>query len=298
MHFYKHQNRQFESDILTVGCIAGIMRMVVAIYRDLPLEVVNLDFIVDCSLCLIFLLPLIFLRFSIRFEYIAIPFSFLMIGFLCANWILLKGIQGMGEYYFIGGMLLIALINNGRWLVFFVISCVLLEVALLYVAIFRSELLPPLNPEDKNVYHYLWISVVVAVALLYHKSQFDIKREDLKRNQKSLESKIKTLEKQNVQLEEQKAMLQQSNSWLEENIQQRSEKLIGQRESIEKYLSVTLFEIGPYLESTVSSIDKLDQGTKQTPMGTLLMESADHLQSAIRSVTSKLKNGNYYNPKN
>ncbi|WP_420580695.1 hypothetical protein [Reichenbachiella sp.] len=298
MHFYKHQNRQFESDILTVGCIAGIMRMVVAIYRDLPIEVINLDFIVDCSLCLIFLLPLIFLRFNIRFEFIAVPFSFLMVGFLCVNWILLKGIRGMGEYYFIGGMILIALINNGKWLVILVVSCVMLEVALLYVAIFHSDLISPLNSNDMNVYHYLWITVVVTVALLYHKSQFDNKRENLKRNQKSLESKIDTLENQNMQLEEQKAMLQKSNNWLEENIQQRSEKLITQRESIEKYLSVTLFEIGPYLESTVNSIDNLDNGTKQTPMGTLLMKSTEHLQSAIQSVTSKLKKGNYYNPKN
>lgn len=298
MHFYKHQNRQFESDILTVGCIAGMMRMAVAIYRDLPLEVIDMDFVVDCSLCVIFLLPLILLRFRIRFEYIAVPFSFLMVGFLCANWIILNGIRGMGEYYFIGGMILIALINNGKWLVFFVVSCVLLEVGLLYVAIFRTDLMPQINEDDKNIYHYLWITVVVTVALLYHKSQFDSKRQDLKSNQKSLESKIETLESQNVQLEQQKALLQKSNDWLEENIKQRSEKLIGQRASIEKYLSVTLFEIGPYLESTVNSIDQLDKGTKQTPMGTLLMESADHLQSAIRAVTSKLKNGNYYNPEN
>lgn len=298
MQFYKRQNRQFESDILTVGCIAGVMRMVVAIYRDLPLDVIDLDFIVDCSLCLIFLLPLVLLRYRLRFEFIAIPFSFLMISFLCINWFLLNGIQGMGEYYFIGGMVLIALINNGKWLMFFVISCVLLEVALLYVAIYHRDIMPQINPNDMNMYHYLWIAVVFTVVLFYHKAQFDKKREDLKNNQLNLKSKIDALESQNVQLEQQKMLLQKSNDWLEENIQQRSDILLVQRQSIEKYLSVTLFEIGPYLESTVNSIENLDKSTKQTAMGTLLMKSSDHLQSAIRSVTSKLKNGNYYNPQN
>lgn len=298
MQFYKQQNRQFEADILTVGCIAGVMRMIVAIYRDLPLVAANLDFVVDCALCLIFLLPLILLKFKIRFEYIAVPFSFLMIGSLCLNWIVLNGIQGMGEYYYIGGIILIALINNGRWLMFFVVSCVLLEVGLLYIALYQSNLMIEVNPRDLNVYHYLWIAVVVTIALLYHKAQFDFKRESLKANRQDLEEKVKVLERRNIQLEEQKQMLQQTNDWLEKNISQRSEKLMAQRKSIEEYLSVTLFEVGPYLESTVDSIRKLDADTKKTPMGTLLIQSAEHLQSAIQSVTNKLKQGIYYNPKN
>ncbi|SMD32209.1 hypothetical protein SAMN04488029_0551 [Reichenbachiella faecimaris] len=298
MQFYKSQNRQFEADILTVGCIAGIMRMVIAIYRDLPLHVVNLDFIVDCSLCLIFLSPLILLRLKVRFEFIAVPFSFLMISFLCLNWIVLDGISGMGEYYFIGGMILIALINNGKWLVFFVSSCVLLEIGLLYIAIFRSDLMNESNPDDQNIYHYLWITIVVTIALLYHKAQFDFKRQSLRENKKNLELKVKALERRNIQLEEQKEMLQQSNDWLEKNITQRSEKLMNQRKSIEQYLSVTLFEIGPFLESTVQSIKGLDAKTKKTPMGSLLMQSTDHLQSAIQSVTNKVKQGLYYNPEN
>lgn len=298
MNFYKEQNRQFESDILTVGCIAGVMRMVVAIYRDLPIEVVNLDLVVDCSLCFIFILPLILLRLRIRFEYIVVPFSFLMLAFLCLNWIVLDGLGGKGEYYFIGGMILIALINKGKWLVFFVVSCLVLEIGLLYLTIFEDHIFNERNPEDLSVYHYLWVSVVITAALLYHKAQFDSKREELRNNKRSLESKIHRLESQNIQLEEQQFLLQKSNEWLEQNIKQRSDRLLHQRESIEQYLSVTLFEIGPYLESTVNSIEKLDKSTKQTPMGTLLMQSADHLEEAIRSVTSKVKRGNYYNPKN
>ncbi|MEP2026981.1 MAG: hypothetical protein ABJH98_07050 [Reichenbachiella sp.] len=298
MQYYKQQNRQFEADILTVGCIAGVMRMVVAIYRDLPLTVVNLDFVVDCSLCLIFLIPLFLLRFKILFEYIAVPFSALMIFFLCANWMVLNGLNGQGEYYFIGGMILIALINNGNWLKFFVTTCIILEMGLLYTSIYRMELMTYANPEDINIYHYLWVTIVVTIALLYHKSQFDLKRNDLKENKKSLEYKVEVLERQNNQLEEQKKMLQESNNWLEKSIEERSEKLMDQRQSIEKYLSVTLFEIEPYLKSTVQSISNLDENAKKSAMGTLLVQSSEHLQSAIQIVNSKLKKGFYYNPKN
>lgn len=298
MQYYKSQNRQFEADILTVGCIAGSMRMVIAIYRDLPLDSFNLDFIVDTSLCTIFLLPLILLRFKLKFEFVAIPFSFLMIGFLCANWLVLNGIEGMAEYYFIGGMVLIALINNGKWLVFFISLCVVSTGALLYVEIFKNDWMPEANLNDLNVYHYLWITAVITIALLYHKGQFDNKREELKNNREDLERKVEILKNQNDQLEEQKIMLQQSNDWLEKNIQQRSEKLLEQRESIERYLSVTLFEIGPYLESTAHSIQNLDSNTKKTPMGSLLVESLTHLQQAINSVNSKVKKGVYYNPEN
>lgn len=298
MHFYARQNRQFEADILTIGCIAGALRMVIAIYRDLPLETVNLDFVVDFALCVVFALPLILLRFQIRFEYITVPFSFLVMGFLCANWIVLNGLSGTGEYYYIGGMVLMALIHKGRWLIFFVTLSVLLEIGLLSIWVFKINWVNHDSISYMNTRHYLWIMVVVTTALLYHKTQFDIKRENLRKKRKNLESKIETLDRQNVQLEEQKKMLQLSNEWLEENIQQRSDKLMHQRQSIEQYLSVTLFEIGPYLESTVASVDKLDHKTKETTMGHLLMQSVDHLQLAIKSVTDKLKKGVYYNPEN
>lgn len=297
MQFYNQEKRQFEADILTVGCIAGMIRMVIAIYRDLPLVSINLDFIVDCSLCVIFLLPLILLRLRIRFEYIVVPFSFLMLCFLCLNWVVLNGIDGSGEYYFIGGIILIALVNNGRWLVFFVASCVLLEIGLLYIAMYQSDMMPAMN-SSLNIYHYAWITVVVTITLLYHKAQFDYKRQSLREKKDSLELKIEALQRRNFQLEEQKDMLQESNDWLEKKIKQRSELLLNQRKSIEEYLSVTLFEVGPYLQSTIRSINQLNLDAKKTPMGTLLMESADHLQSAIQSVTNKLKQGLYYNPKN
>lgn len=298
MHFYQKQNRLFEADILTVGCIAGAMRMIVAIYRDLPLQAIDLDFVVDCSLCLIFLLPLILLRLRLDFDYIVVPFSFLMIGLLCLNWIVLDGIGGLGEYYFIGGIILIALINKGGWLMFFVITCMVLELGLIYISIFEAQLLNNRKTEDLTVYHYLWITIVVTIALLYHKSQFDNKRTSLRETKKSLELKIEALERRNTQLEEQKELLQQSNDWLEKKINKRSEKLLNQRKSIEEYLSVTLFEVGPYLDSTVNSIQKLDPNTKNTPMGTLLLESVEHLQTAIQTVVNKVKRGIYYNPKN
>ncbi|UXX78994.1 hypothetical protein N7E81_16695 [Reichenbachiella carrageenanivorans] len=298
MHFHARQNRQFEANILTIGCIAGALRMVIAIYRDLPLETVNLDLVVDCALLVVFGMPLILLRFQIRFEYITVPFSFLVMAFLFANWIVLNGLNGTGEYYFLGGMVLMALIHKGRWLIFFVTLSVLLEIGLLYIWIFRSDWMNYGSVNFQNTRHYLWIMIVVTTALLYHKTQFDIKRENLRKKRKNLESKIETLDRQNIQLEEQKKMLQLSNEWLEENIKQRSDKLLHQRKSIEQYLSVTLFEIGPYLESTVESIDKLDHKTKETTMGSLLIQSVDHLQLAIKSVTDKLKKGVYYNPEN
>lgn len=298
MQYYAKQNKQFESDILTIGCIAGVLRMVIAIYRDLPLAAVDLDFIVDVSLLIVFAIPLILMRFQIQFEFISVPFSFLVVGFLCANWVVLDGISGTGEYYFIGGIIMMALIHSGMWLVVFVTLCVFLEAAMLYVWLYHSDLMTYANPQDLGSHHYLWITVVVTVALLYHKNQFDQKRLDLRDKKKKVENQIKKLGRQNMKLEEQKAMLEKSNNWLESNIRQRSEKLLAQRKSIEKYLSITLFEMKPYLESTLSSIKDLDTVTKNTQMGDLLLQSAEHLQSAIHSVTHKLKQGLFYNPKN
>lgn len=298
MQYYAQQNKQFESDILGIGCIAGVLRMVIAIYRDLPLMEINLDFIVDTSLLVVFAIPLILMRFKVRFEYISVPFSFLVLGFLCANWIVLDGISGTGEYYFIGGMIMMALIHSGMWLVTFLTLCVVLEAGMLYVWLYHRDLMTYAIPQDLGSHHYLWITVVATIVLLYHKNQFDQKRVGLRNKKKNIEDKIKKLGKQNTALEEQKAMLEKSNDWLESNINQRSEKLLTQRKSIEKYLSVTLFEMGPYLESTLSSIEELDATTKKTQMGDLLLQSAGHLQSAIQSVTNKLKQGFFYNPEN
>lgn len=253
MQYYARYNRQFESDILTIGCIAGVLRMVIAIYRDLPLTSIDLDFIVDCALLGVFILPLVLMRMHVRYEYISVPFSFLVLGFLCANWIILDGLSGTGEYYFIGGIILMALIHNHNWLVFFVGFCVLLEIVLILLCAFGDGVVSMSNRGDGSNHHYLWTTVVVTMVLLYHKNQFDLKRTQLKQKKLSLEEKANLLEHQNIQLEDQQLMLQKSNDWLESNIRQRSDKLMAQRESIEKYMSVTLFEIKPYLESTLNS---------------------------------------------
>lgn len=298
MHYYATQNRQFESDILTIGCLAGVLRMVIAVYRDLPLVDIDLDFIVDCSLLMVFLVPLILMRLEVKFEWITVPFSFLVLAFLCANWIVLDGLDGTGEYYYLGGIIIIALIHHGSWLVFFVALSIVLEIGLLFVWLNPPDWMNFVNPQSAESSHYLWVSIIATIALLYHKSQFDLKSLSLKQKREALQDKVQRLERQNVQLQEQKEMLQKSNELLESNINKRSEKLLNQRESIEKYLSVTLFEIKPYLENTLNSIKGLDNDTKKSQIGSLLMLSIDHLQSAIDQVTHKIKKRIYYNPEN
>lgn len=298
MHHYAAQNREFESDLLTIGCLAGVLRMVIAVYRDLPLSEINLDFVVDCSLLTVFLVPLILMRFRIKFEWITVPFSLLVLAFLCANWIVLDGLGGTGEYYYLGGIIIIALIHYGSWLVFFVALSIVIEMALLFVWVNHPDWLIIENPQTARSSHYLWVSIIATIALLYHKSQFDLKSSNLKQKREVLQDKVQRLERQNLQLEEQKQMLQRSNELLEANINKRSQKLLNQRESIEKYLSVTLFEIKPYLNNTLSSIKGLDNDTKESQIGSLLMLSIEHLQSAIEQVTHKIKKRIYYNPEN
>lgn len=291
------KDRFFESDILLITCLLGVFRMLIALYNDLPIKALNADLVVDMVLLLIFLLPIILLKLNVRYERVSVPFSFLVLGLLCVNWVLLGGAEGTGEYYFLAGIMVMGLIHYGGWLKFFLLYCLFLQITMICLWSYYLQYID-FESSSTGGLRYLGISIVASVMFVYHKDQFDQKRMKLKSQKEDLEVKINMLGNQNLELERQKLMLDDYNQMLEENVVERSLMLRNQRKAIEKYLSLSLVEIHTPLQATLDAIREVEKSKESYPVVQSLLNSADHLQRAMNEMTHKLKKGLFYNPEN
>lgn len=296
---YKNEDKQFEYLVLNVACLMGVLRMVIALYNDFTINLMNelfvSDLIIDCTILLVFLTPIILTKFRIPFDYISIPFCAVLTALISINWFLTGGLESTAEYHFLAILFLFGMILSGRWMYFFIILLILDEIALIYLWYYSPEWLTNIKtiPADDPV-HFISMAVGVTLGLLFFKSRVEAKSKKLKNDEILFSEKYSGVLKQNEALVTQEQELEQMNDSLEEKVQKRVNQLEVQKTAINEYMNLSLKEVKEPLKATLDLLGEIQIAQEQNELIELLVKSGIELNETIDMIGEKLKNDNLY----
>lgn len=281
---------KFETSVLRVATIIGTVRMVIAIARDLTVDFHPVDFLLDVSLFLIVLIPLILTYTRISLKYYLIPFCFLIIIAIPFSWISSGGLDSNNEYQMIGAIFIFALVLTGRWLIFFSSLIVLEEILLIYVWNKHYVLIEGLtkDPSMQRI-HFILMAVASTVALVYLKHMLCSKRKQLNEQGSVLSRKLEELADQTNHMVAQKEELEKINKKLERKVEQRSAELQEQNKSLSQYIDLSLGEINEPLHSIMDSITEITESHQDYELVRLLENSGAELQQSVKQVAENIE---------
>lgn len=284
-----YKQRFFEVLILKLICGIGTLRSVVALIMDGQSQSGYIDLWVDVGFLIAFVIPLILMIFPFAYERVAIIFFSILSLLLALNWINKGGLEGTAEYNFIAGIVMFSIILRGKWLITLVALLIALEIALIYAwDNYSSSLKFLLDDYQPEVFNYLFVSIAIVVITYYSKAIFDRRRLQLIENRKSLRLTMKQIKDGNRSLMIRKKELVEANRLLEQRVEQRTRELETQKESIAKYLQLSLEEINQPLQKTIVAINNLQRYATDEIIDMLISEGED-LKVEIDNLKSHLQ---------
>lgn len=282
--------QKFERDILRAACIIGSLRMVAAIYRDLTEAFQQVDFIIDMSLLVIVLIPLILTYTSLKLEYYLIPFCFLIALAMPFSWISSGGLDSNNEHQIIGAIFLFTMILNGRWLIFFNCLMIVMELSLIHIWNNHQDMISGLlkEPSMESI-HFILMAVSVTAAVLYLKHKLCLKRDFLNQQRDTLSIKLQELSDQTDLIRKQKRELEAINHSLEQKVELRSSQLNRHNDSLKHFLELSLRDINTPLNSILESIANITDLNDNYDMIKLLADSGIELEQSVKEVAQRLE---------
>lgn len=283
-------SQKFEISILRVACAIGVIRMIIAVARDLTVDYHPVDFAMDVSLLVIISIPLILTFSKIALKYYLIPFCFLVAVALPFSWISSGGLNSNNEYQIIGAIFIYTMILSGRWLIFFSGLMILMEVALLYTWDNHFHLIADLTkaPSMQRI-HFILMAIACTVAFLYLKDKLNTKRKELNTQSESLSTKLATLEKQTTHIKQQKREIEEINKQLEQKVALRSVELKKQNEALSQFIDLSLRDIHVPLKSILESISEISDTDQKYELIQHLSKSGIELEQSVNKIAANLE---------
>ena len=218
-------DKPIESQILTIACYLGIGRLLLAGYHDFYNAPLITDTFIDALLFANFVVTLLLSKTMLPLQFRIVIFLVPLIFLLAVNWIITGGLHGDGEYHFMMLYALVVLLLNGRKLVLFMMSLLLVQIILLHIDNsnynFAALLREGVYEGSLGSIHYLIIVAITMYVIVYLKSKFDRDRELLRSRGRDLKNKLEHYEWQNLELEIQKKELVKVKRLLEKEVIKR-----------------------------------------------------------------------------
>lgn len=284
-------SQKFEISILRVASVIGVVRMLIAVARDLTVDYHPVDFVMDLSLLTIISIPLILSFTRVPLRYYLIPFCFLVSAALPLSWISSGGLDSNNEYQIIGAIFLFTMILSGRWLVFFTGLMIAMEIALIYVWNNHYNLIDGLvkEPSMQRI-HFILMAAACTIAFLYLRDKLYTKRRQLGEQGEVLSDKLTQLAEQTAHIKAQKKEIEEINRQLEEKVELRSAELSKQNESLSQFIDLGLRDIHEPLDSILDSISEITAMDSEYKLIRLLSESGVELEQSVKKIASDIEN--------
>ncbi|MEO9801710.1 MAG: hypothetical protein ABJF04_00615 [Reichenbachiella sp.] len=283
-------SQKFETSILRVASIIGVVRMLIAVARDLTVDYHPVDFVMDLSLLAIISIPLILTFTRVALRYYLIPFCFLVTLALPVSWISSGGLDSNNEYQMIGAIFLFTMILSGRWLIFFTSLMIVMEVILIYIWNNHHALIAGLTKEPSmQRIHFVLMAVACTVAFLYLKEKLSAKRKQLNEQSELLSTKLNILAERTAHITAQKKEIEEINRQLEQKVEIRSEELKRQNKSLSQFIDLGLRDIHAPLHSILDDITEITHLEQDYELVRLLADSGVELEQSVKKIASNLE---------
>lgn len=277
----------FESKILLVICLLGLLRSVLSIYNivtvdNVPLEQIAFSF----SLIVIYTITLLIIVWRKYSKGLTTAFSVLTILILSHNWIFRNGLNSESDVNFLILIVVLGVINRGRSLYWIVISAFGVLSTLVYLWVYQQEVLSEFsNGPFNHIIQFQTIAIIATLLMIFLAVEYEKERRDLTTS-KSLEmTKVAEIEVENKRLQDQKIDIERINSHLESEILRRMEALTQSNKRISDFLTVSNIEIAPTLKILTEQIEKMEEPVPSNAYMSWLKDSGSKLQHAFEKIT-------------
>lgn len=278
----------YESQVMQLIGLIGLLRVVVAIVQDLRNPIISTTELVTDSCILLVFLVLCLFALRLRVEKIPLVFGIVLTALLAINFLQFGGVSGYTEFNFIVGIVLLVLLyTDGKKIV--LVVCMLSLLAILLVLIYTNHAIYQMifikqqyNPED-FVYSLIGLSVLT----FYLKYSMDMERNHLLTQKYSLQTAVAKTTEQHALFINQQKQLQHAQQKLEAEVHSRTQLLQNQNNAIEQYIQYNTTELKEPLERLKQSLSQLQQAGM---LSNLLHMSVAELEGVTTTIATSLEN--------
>ena len=284
-----HLKKRFEHDILKVVAWIGLIRFIIAIILDNPSIDGLVDFYLDISTAIVFLVGIILVHLDASSKFIIGFFFSPLILLLWVSLYLNNGLASSGEINAFAIAIILTLTIQGRMPWVFV-GITLIGVFAVLFALEKGNLSTP----DESFYNVgttaLLVVTLANIFMTFHgKNVFDSSRAKLNETNTMLSEKSEEIRMKRRELTMQNDKLTHLKEELEEKVLERTERLKQQKNAIEAYMELTLKELIKPYEKTINAIKKLES-IEDDMMVEMVKDSGRRLEIEVEKLRNRLLN--------
>lgn len=285
----KDQKFSFERKMLLGVCSLAIIRPLFSVFQLFTGDVGMFNLIGQTLLFLVYFSTLVMVYFYGYKDLAGIAFGLCFTFFNAALWIHNGGLGGVVEESMTAALIVVAVVNRGRWVLRVIAVVLICQVVLLLLWEFNNEWVAPLvSAEGNQVIKYQVMLVLVTCGVIYFTFLYDLERKRQWAVKDELHKAVAEIRKENERLKEQELEIQELNEMLERMVEERKAELARQTKSIERYIDLSSSQISPNL---LEMTDFINKSGFEGNYGSLLKKSGFNLIESFKKIHKKRADG-------
>ncbi|UXP31104.1 hypothetical protein N6H18_12160 [Reichenbachiella agarivorans] len=219
-------------------------------------------------------------------NYISIPVSVLLILLSTYNWVISGGLLGVSDANLVAILIIVAMINKGKILVWMVSAVLFVQFALIATWNFSFEWLEPwVSEPTTNLFNYRIMALLITIGMVFLAFQYNKEKSRQLKRRKELSERMNEMREENQNLFEQEKEMVALNKVLENKILIRKEELLINNRMIENYLNLSLTQIEPSMHEVTKMIENTALDGQYSD---LLKQTGDKLTNSFETIQSKV----------
>lgn len=285
--FALFRDKPYESQVILLISILGVVRMVIALVIDFARVVVHpMEIITDLVLFSLFLgLLLVGVR-KMRIKTINPVFGFGLTALLALNFLQFNGLFDNARFNFLLGFYVLGLLYSGKWLLAHLITHSVIGVVISYLNIYRPHTIEFFSLGIAPSPTEFWFAILASAVLMFYLKT--ITKAEIDKNEQLLGRLAKNVaraQELNEELIRQADALRGAHEQLEREVLKKTEALKRQQESIEQYTLLHTSVLNTPLTELTTAVNGLPD---TAPLAPLAKASQYELQAVFEAIRDTL----------
>jgi len=280
-------DEKFNQNVLSVVCIVGLIRVFLEFDRN-TVQSGILDFYLDISYGIIFIVTLIALVKKASYRFICYSFYVPLILLLCLTFIDRRGLASSTEGNIHIGLIVITLTMRGSDAWKYSFSLVIGMLISLVIVEVQYDFFQNYTDYSTSNFNFIFMGIGTIVVIFYAKKVFELRKNKLAILESDLSQMNQALDASRSELQQQTNELEELNRKLEERVSERAMLLNEQKAAMSAYLQLTLEELDKEHSNVQKATQKIVKNGEDQ-ISELILESSEKLNGEIHSLMTKLK---------